>query len=115
MGVSHGRSRVADLMFQVFSRSVHPDWFAVRAHRRLTLEGWEADLRIIEGGHAVVFRSGRVRLTALAYLADPYSCAHHAPGRRWCSRYGTGTRPRSRCPAQPVRNEEAQVTAPRLA
>lgn len=63
MGVSHGRSRVADLAFQVYSRSVHPDWFAVRGHRRLAKEGWEADLRVIEGGHAVVFRSGAVRLT----------------------------------------------------
>jgi hypothetical protein len=63
MGVSHGRSRVADLAFQVLGRSVHPDWFAVRAHRRVAQEGWEADLRIIEGGHAVVFRCGPLRLT----------------------------------------------------
>jgi hypothetical protein len=69
MGVSHGRSRVADLAFQVFSRPVHPDWFAVRAHRRLGQDNWEADLRIIEGGHAVVFRSGGVRLTEV--LAGP--------------------------------------------
>src|SRR6185437_1188314 len=69
MGVSHGRSRVADLAFQVFSRSVHPDWFAVRDHLRLGKEGWEADLRIIEGGHAIVFRSGPVRLTEV--LAGP--------------------------------------------
>ena len=69
MGVSFGRSRVADLVFQVFSRSMHPDWFAVREHRRVTQQGWEADLRIIEGGHAVVFRSGQVRITEV--LAGP--------------------------------------------
>ena len=69
MGVSHSRSRVADLAFQVFSRSVHPDWFAVREHTRVSQEGWEADLRVIEGGHAVVFRSGAVRLTEV--LAGP--------------------------------------------
>jgi hypothetical protein len=63
MGVSFGRSRVADLAFQVFSRSVHPDWFAARQFHRVSREGWEADLRVIEGGHAVVFRSGAVRLT----------------------------------------------------
>jgi hypothetical protein len=63
MGVSHGRSRVADLSFQVFNRSVHPDWFAVREHRRVSQDNWEADIRVIEGGHAVVFRSGIVRLT----------------------------------------------------
>jgi len=69
MGVSFGRSRVADLTFQVFARTIHPDWFAVRGHRRITQDGWEADVRIIEGGHAVVFRSGPVRLTEV--LAGP--------------------------------------------
>ena len=63
MGVSHGCSRVADLMFQVFSRSVHPDWFSVRGHLRIVQEGWEADLRVIEGGHAVAFRGRSARLT----------------------------------------------------
>jgi hypothetical protein len=69
MGVSHGRSRIADLAFQVYSRSVHPDWFAVREHCRVVQGGWEADLRVIEGGHAVIFRSGHVRLTEV--LAGP--------------------------------------------
>lgn len=69
MGVSHSRSRVADLAFQVFSRSVHPDWFAVREHTRVKQEGWEADLRVIEGGHAVIFRSGGIRLSEV--LAGP--------------------------------------------
>ena len=69
MGVSFGRSRVADLTFQVFGRAIHPDWFAVRGHRRVAQDGWEADVRIIEGGHAVIFRSGPVRLTEV--LAGP--------------------------------------------
>src|SRR5262249_35415510 len=62
-GVRSGRRRGADLAFQVFRGSVHPDWFAVREFRRVTQEGWEADIRVIEGGHAVNFRSGAVRLT----------------------------------------------------
>ena len=63
MGVSFGRSRIADLAFQVFARPIHPEWFAVRAHRRICQEGWEAHVRVIEGGHAVNFLSGAVRLT----------------------------------------------------
>ena len=63
MGVSSGRARIADLAFQVFARAIHPEWFAVRGHRRLTQEGWEADVRIVEGGHVIVFRCGTVRLT----------------------------------------------------
>jgi hypothetical protein len=69
MGVSFGRSRVADLTFQVFARAIHPDWFAARNHRRVTQDGWEADVRIIEEGHAITFRSGTVRLTEV--LAGP--------------------------------------------
>ena len=49
MGVSFRKSRVSDLSFQVFSRALHPDWFAVRRHRRITRDGWEADIRIVEG------------------------------------------------------------------
>ena len=49
--------RVSDLRFQVFARPIHPDWFAVRAHRRVVQDLWEADIRIIDGGHAVDWRS----------------------------------------------------------
>src|SRR4051794_37468267 len=69
MGVSSGRSRVADLAFQVFGRALHPDWFATRGHRRVTQAGWEADVRIIEGGHAIIWRSGPARLSEV--LAGP--------------------------------------------
>src|SRR5438105_3151014 len=63
MGVSFGRTRVADLGFQVFGRALHPEWFGVRAHRRVAQVGWEAHVRIIHGGHAVVWASGEARLT----------------------------------------------------
>ena len=86
MGVSFRRSRVSDLSFQVFSRALHPDWFAVRGHRRITRDGWEADIRIVEGGHAVTFRSGSVRLTEVltgpeTLLPEP-GLLFHSPIRR---------------------------------
>jgi hypothetical protein len=62
MGVRSGGLRVADLTFQVFNRALHPDWFAVRAFRRIARGNWEADVRIVAGGHVVIFRSGLVRL-----------------------------------------------------
>jgi hypothetical protein len=65
MGVSSGRSRVADMTFRVFNRVLHPDWLATREFRRVEQRGWEADLRIIDGGHALVFRSGPIRLTEI--------------------------------------------------
>lgn len=69
MSSSLGQSRVADLSFQVFGRALHPDWFADRAHRRVAVDGWLADIRIIDGGHAIIWRSGEVRLTEI--LAGP--------------------------------------------
>lgn len=65
MGVWPGRGRVADLAFQVFNRALHPDWFATRDYRRIPQERWEADIRIIEGGHAVIFGCGAIRLTEI--------------------------------------------------
>lgn len=71
MSVSHGRSKVGELSFRVFDRNLHPDWFATRAFRRVTRPEWMADIRIVEGGHAIVWRSGSIRLTE--WLAGPDS------------------------------------------
>ena len=95
MGSSVGQSRVADLSFQVFGKSLHPDWFAVRSHRRVAVDGWQADIRIIEGGHAVSWRSGEVRLTEV--LAGP-STTLPGPGLLFHS---------------PIRHERAAVLKPR--
>lgn len=65
MGVHSGGARVADLSFQVFNRALHPEWFATRVHRRIPQQRWEADLRIICGGHVVIFASCGVRLTEI--------------------------------------------------
>jgi Protein of unknown function DUF2617 len=86
MGVSSGRSRVADLSFQVFHRSLHPEWFTTRAFRRVERQGWGADLRITEGGHAILFRSGPVGLTEIlsgpeTVLPEPGLLFHCHPRR----------------------------------
>jgi Protein of unknown function DUF2617 len=70
MGVGFGQSRIADLAFQVFSRALHPDWFSTREFRRVEQRGWTADMRIIAGGHAVVFGSGPVRLSEILSSPD---------------------------------------------
>ena len=76
MGVSSGRARVADVAFRVFSRTLHPDWFSTRLYRRIAQARWEADVRIIEGGHAINFGAGPIRLTEVlsgpeTLLPDP--------------------------------------------
>lgn len=55
MGVGPVRTRLGDGAFRVFGKAVHPEWFSVRAHERFALGPWEADVRIVEGGHVVAF------------------------------------------------------------
>ena len=85
MGVSYGRARIADLAFQLFHRSLHPEWLSIRRHRRLALGDWQADVRIIEGGHSIVFGSNGVRVTEVlagpeTRLPDP-GLLYHSPIR----------------------------------
>lgn len=63
MGVRSGGARVADRTFQVFQGALHPEWFSIRAHDRIAAGPWEVDVRIVDGGHVVVFGSSGVRLT----------------------------------------------------
>jgi hypothetical protein len=86
MGVSSGRSRVADLSFQVFNRPLHPEWFTTKTFHRVKQRGWEADLRIIEGGHVILFGSGSIRLAEVlsgpeTALPEP-GLLFHSPLRR---------------------------------
>ncbi|WP_435021724.1 DUF2617 family protein [Tundrisphaera sp. TA3] len=70
MGSGLGHTRISDLTFRVFGRAPHPDWFATRAHRRVAQDGWQADIRIIEGGHAILWRAGDVRLAEVLVGAN---------------------------------------------
>lgn len=70
MGVSHGSNRVSDLGLRVYATTVHPDWFTTRVHRRVIRSNWEADLRVIHGGHVVTWRSGPSRITEVVCVSD---------------------------------------------
>ena len=64
--------RVSDVRFQVFARSIHPDWFVVKAHRRIIQGEWDVDVRIVAGGHAISWRSEGFRITeALTTVETP--------------------------------------------
>ncbi len=85
MAVDSGHTHIGDLSFQIFARSLHPEWFRVRRHLRLLADPWEADVRIIEGGHAVIFRHGETRMTEVmctsaTELPEP-GLLFHAPVR----------------------------------
>jgi hypothetical protein len=69
MASSSSRPRVPDLSFRVFARALHPDWFTVKEHRHVVQDGWDADVRVVEGGHVIHWRFDRIRLTEV--LAGP--------------------------------------------
>jgi hypothetical protein len=56
MSVSFARPDVADLLFYVYSRALHPELFAVQAQRRITGANYEATVQICEAGHVLNFR-----------------------------------------------------------
>lgn len=65
------RPKSPDLIFRLYSRVLHPDWFEVKGHRRLVKDEWTADVRIISGGHMIAFRSGESWLTeVMAYAGS---------------------------------------------
>lgn len=70
MGVRSGRTSVADLAFRVYGRGLHPEWFAVRAFRRYVQAGWEVDVRIVEGGHVILWSCGTTRLAEVLIGAE---------------------------------------------
>lgn len=70
MGVRSGRTRVNDLEVLVFGRTIHPDWHGCLQHRRFQRESWEADIRIIDGGHAITWAAGPSRITELLIRVD---------------------------------------------
>jgi hypothetical protein len=42
---------------------IHPDWLSTRVLRRIGQGAWEADVRIIDGGHMISFRVGSIRIS----------------------------------------------------
>lgn len=70
MSVRSGRSRVSDLLVLVYGRSIHPDWHGCVEHARYRRGSWEADVRIIDGGHAVAWAAGNARITEILTRVD---------------------------------------------
>lgn len=62
MSVSFVRPDVSNLLFYVYSRSLHPELFVVQAERRITGSDYEASVQICEAGHVLHFRHGEHNL-----------------------------------------------------
>jgi hypothetical protein len=60
------RPKVAELVFQLYGRSLHPELFEVHARRTIERPGYEATFAITSGGHLITWRRAGLTLTEVA-------------------------------------------------
>ncbi len=65
------RPKVAELVFHLYGRSLHPELFEVYHTRRVSRGAYEAKIDITSAGHVVTWSCGKVTLTEVA------ASAHH--------------------------------------
>jgi len=71
------RPRVAELVFQLYGRPLHPELFEVFHSRKIRRGDYQAKIDITSAGHVVTWRYGGLTLTEVA------TAAHHPlPKRR---------------------------------
>lgn len=65
------RPKVAELVFQLYGRSLHPELFEVQASRTVSRGKYRATIQITSAGHVVTWTYGGLTLTEVA------TSAHH--------------------------------------
>jgi hypothetical protein len=71
------RPRIAELVFQLYGRSLHPELFEVHGTRRIERGGYIANIQITNAGHVVSWQYDGITLTEVAASAQ-----HPLPQRR---------------------------------
>jgi Protein of unknown function DUF2617 len=71
------RPRIAELVFQLYGRSLHPELFEIHRTRRIERGGYTATVQITNAGHVITWQYDGITLTEVA------ASAHHPlPQRR---------------------------------
>jgi hypothetical protein len=65
------RPKVAELVFQLYGRALHPELFKIHGTRTVSRGGYEANVHITSAGHFVTWRHQGLTLTEVA------TSAHH--------------------------------------
>jgi hypothetical protein len=71
------RPRIAELVFQLYGRSLHPELFEIHHTRQIERGGYVATIQITNAGHVVSWQFGNITLTEVAASAQ-----HPLPQRR---------------------------------
>lgn len=67
------RPRVAELVFQLYGRPLHPELFDILTVRKLEREGYELRIWITRTGHVITFENEDVLLTEVADIEQSLS------------------------------------------
>ena len=60
------RPEIAELVFQLYGRSLHPELFEICQSRTITRGGYQATIQITNAGHLVAWKYGDIILTEVA-------------------------------------------------
>jgi hypothetical protein len=71
------RPKVAELVFQLYGRSLHPELFEIHASRTVQRGAYEATIAITSAGHVATWRYGGLTMTEVAASAQ-----HPLPQKR---------------------------------
>ena len=64
------RPKVAELLFQLYGRALHPELFEVHQTRTVERGGYEAKIQITNAGHLVTWRYDGLTLTEVAAASN---------------------------------------------
>jgi Protein of unknown function DUF2617 len=67
------RPRVADLVFQLYGKPLHPELFDILAVRKMQVEGYQVRIWITRTGHVISFENDDVLLTEVADVDQAFS------------------------------------------
>src|SRR5437764_9958664 len=81
MSVFFIRPRVADLVFQLYEKPLHPEFFDVLAVRRIERPDYEVTIHITRSGHFITWKNAERLLTELADVDQAF------PEERRCLNY----------------------------
>lgn len=81
------RPPVSDLVFRLYDRTIHPEFFDAFATRRVERDGYRLAVLITPTGHVLEWACGSARLTEVTAATDSEL---PAAGRRLAHRFGGG-------------------------
>lgn len=70
MSVYSLRPKVSNLIFQLYGRPLHPEFFDILAVRKIQREDYELTVRITRTGHVISWENRDVALTEVTAAAD---------------------------------------------